>query len=234
MKKLYPVNAHFKDIHFDTEVCLLFFNSSALSDADLPILANNQLSAQEKLTFEKRKQLIAKKEFIVSRVMIKQSVAQLFGLDHRQLNVFFDQQESCLKVLFNHQPLPIQVCISHSHGNVIVALSRTSTKLGIDLEICKPTRPWLKLARHFYHPDEISQIEEQGVARFYRTWTLKEALAKAIKEPIAKLLSQNIYQQLEQFTVISGNYQDLDISLITDIQLNNVELNLVNQLFSDH
>ena len=62
---------------------------------------------------------------------------------------------------------------------------------------------------------------------FYRIWTLKEALAKAVKQPIARLLSQHIAPMLAPYTVISGQYLDFDLSLITDLPLQQAELTVI-------
>ena len=64
-------------------------------------------------------------------------------------------------------------------------------------------RPFEKLATHFYHEHEVELIStrtqmQHQADRFFRIWTLKEALAKATSRPIAKLLSPNVFDELSQ------------------------------------
>lgn len=239
MEKLFPVTKNIKTINLDAPLSLMLFDSNTLSQSQISELAECWLTVNEKQTLDRRRLLTAKKEFIASRGMIKLALARYFQLDVQAINIHFDQQDTCLKASRyqqacpeSHQEvLPIQICISHSHGKVLVAMSRQSTCLGVDLEWRKPDRPWLKLARHFYHASEITRIEQEGLDSFYRIWTLKEALAKAIKQPIARLLSQDIIPMLDPFTVISSQYQDFDISLITDFPLTQPELTVLDSLF---
>ncbi|WDE00665.1 4'-phosphopantetheinyl transferase family protein [Thalassomonas actiniarum] len=239
MEKLSPVTKDINAISLEPSLCLMLFDSNVLSQAHISELTASWLTADEKQILDRRRLLTAKKEFVASRGMIKLALARHFQLDVRSINIHFDQQDTCLKASRYQQAgpkeyqevLPVQICISHSHGKVLVAMSRQSTRLGVDLEWRKPERPWLKLARHFYHARELTRIEREGVDSFYRTWTLKEALAKAIKQPIARLLSQDITPMLDPFTVISSQYQDFDISLITDLPSAQVELTVLNALF---
>ncbi|WP_281556746.1 4'-phosphopantetheinyl transferase superfamily protein [Thalassomonas sp. RHCl1] len=239
MEKLPPVTKNINAISLESPLCLMLFDSNVLSQAHIGELAESWLIADEKQILDKRRLLTAKKEFVASRGMIKLALARHFQLDVQAINIHFDQQDTCLKASRYQQAnpetqqelLPVQICISHSHGKVLVAMSMQSNRLGVDLEWRKPERPWLKLARHFYHAREITRIEQGGVDSFYRIWTLKEALAKAIKQPIARLLSQDIIPMLDPFTVMSSQHQDFDISLITDLPLAQVELTVLDALF---
>ncbi|WDE13414.1 4'-phosphopantetheinyl transferase family protein [Thalassomonas haliotis] len=238
MEKLLPVTKEIDAISLESPLCLVLFDSNVLSQAQMSELAENWLTPEEKQILDRRRLLSAKKEFVASRGMIKLLLARYFQLDVQAINIFFDQQDTCLKASryrdacpeISREVLPVQICIAHSHGKVLVAMSRQSSCLGVDLEWRKLERPWLKLARHFYHAREVTRIEQEGVDSFYRIWTLKEALAKAIKQPIARLLSQDITPMLDPFTVISARYQDFDISLLTDLPLAQTELAILDSL----
>ncbi|WDE03786.1 4'-phosphopantetheinyl transferase superfamily protein [Thalassomonas viridans] len=234
METLLPTTRDFKAVSLDTALCLCIFDSNALSQRQMEVLADNWLTADETQTLDKRRLLTAKKEFVASRGIIKLVLARHLQLDVKAINIFFDQEDTCLKACIYQQTdremLPVQICISHSHGLVLVAMSLQSSRLGVDLEQRKPERRWLKLARHFYHARETARIEKEGMDTFYRIWTLKEALAKAIKQPIARLLSQDIQPMLDPFTVISGQYRDFDISLLTDLPIEQAELTVLDSL----
>ena len=86
--------------------------------------------------------------------------------------------------------------VSHSGAYGLVALSRGGP-VGVDIELIKEHRPLLKLARRFFAPDEAAAIEAMDSAgrraAFYRVWTRKEALVKA--------LGTGLRHSLKAFTV---------------------------------
>ena len=111
-------------------------------------------------------------------------------------------------------------CLSHSNGFVGAALNVERIEFGFDIEKINLKRPFAKLAKHFYHLDEVNLItqDQQSAERFFRIWTLKEALAKATSQPIAKLLSPNVFTELERanLTALSCQYHEFDISVVSD------------------
>ncbi len=215
------------------EILLSLSDSNQLAEADLHRLAPNWLHAEELAVLEKRKHIAAQREFLLSRVLIKTAIAKFGNLSYTDLSVLFDTTDTCLKVFYRDQPLPVQVCLSHSHGYVLVAISTKTACLGVDLEQYQTRRPVEKLAAHFYHADELQLIRKNGTDSFYRIWTLKEALAKASKRPIAQLLRDNVFEQLRDLSCISGTYQGFDISLIADTLPKQIEIQVVeaNELF---
>ena len=73
--------------------------------------------------------------------------------------------------------------VSHSGDYSILALAR-SVRLGVDIELMKPSRDLTHLAHRVFHPEEIRLLEGSGeqelLERFYRIWARKEAAAKAL------------------------------------------------------
>ncbi len=71
---------------------------------------------------------------------------------------------------------------SESGGTALFAVARTG-ELGIDVEALRPERADLRLARRYFHPEEIAKLERlEAAARtrgFFSVWTRKEALVKA-------------------------------------------------------
>lgn len=184
----------------------------------------NQLSRSEKVQLAKRKQPLAKQEYLLSRLLIKQlakhALARLKQVKPQQLNSVFNHQTKQLELHYRQQALPLRVVISHSQGQVAVAVVAHHPQLpppllGLDIEQLNPSRKFTKLADHFYHRDEAHLIANNA-ANFYRIWTLKEAYAKASSQPIARLLSQPINSLINQSQLIPwcGQYQGLDISVL--------------------
>lgn len=73
--------------------------------------------------------------------------------------------------------------VSHSGDYSILALAR-SVRLGVDIELMKPSRDLTHLAHRVFHPDEVRLLEGSSdtelLERFYRIWARKEAAAKAL------------------------------------------------------
>ena len=77
----------------------------------------------------------------------------------------------------------VAASLSHSGDRVLGALA-TAGLVGVDVERIRPRKEWDELASFALHPAERERIDAlQGAARwrgFYRAWTLKEAMAKAL------------------------------------------------------
>ncbi|WP_017220352.1 4'-phosphopantetheinyl transferase family protein [Moritella dasanensis] len=254
-----PVNA-------DAPMDVYLFNSNTIASEQITALAAQYLQPQEQSIFTKRKQLQAKQEYLASRFIIKTYASQYFGYDFDSLTVLFDDKDTCLKVYQHGQAIALRSCISHSHGQVLIALvpsqqsaALQSIQLGVDLEWLSTKRSLEKVAKHYYHSEELracmaqTEYVAEGVTEditedvtekkskavhakaLYRIWTLKEALAKAIKQPIATLLRDNVFEHCQSLNVRSGRYEALDkeldevpsgvvsktfdISIISDIEL---------------
>ena len=77
----------------------------------------------------------------------------------------------------------VHFSLSHSGDQALLALSDTLV-VGADLEQVRPL-DHLELARRNFHPDEVAAIESQPSESgqrqaFFRIWTLKEAVVKAL------------------------------------------------------
>jgi 4'-phosphopantetheinyl transferase len=99
------------------------------------------------------------------------------------------------------------------------ALNIEQVEFGFDIEKISLKRPFEKLAKHFYHQQEVDLItanEQYAALRFYRIWTLKEALAKATSRPIAQLLSPHVFTELKtaHLNAKSAEFEGFDISIV--------------------
>jgi 4'-phosphopantetheinyl transferase len=232
-------------INTDAPMNVYLFNSNNIASEQISALAAQYLQPQEQAILAKRKQLQAKQEYLASRFIIKTYASQYFGYDFDSLTVLFDDKDTCLKVYQHGQAIALHSCISHSHGQVLVALlvpsqqsaELQSIQLGVDLEWLSTKRSLEKVAKHYYHSEELRACMAQAeyvaedvteditedvtekkskamhAKALYRIWTLKEALAKAIKKPIATLLRDNVFEHCQSLNVRSGRYEALDKEL---------------------
>jgi len=232
------------DFPIDTSATIeaYLFNSNTITGEQISSLAERYLHPLERAVFGKRKQQQAQQEYLASRTMIKTYASQCLGYNFAELYVLFDDQDNCLNIYHNGSVIPLRCCISHSHGQVLIVLipqkSAQPIQLGVDLEWISTKRSLEKVAKHYYHPKELqacmtqTEIVSEGTAKalhpqtLYRIWTLKEALAKAIKQPIAKLIRDNVFSHSEQLNVRSGSYksanaeygEEFDLSIISDLK----------------
>ncbi|SFC63891.1 4'-phosphopantetheinyl transferase family protein [Pseudoalteromonas denitrificans] len=180
----------------------------------------NKLFTQFEIdTINTRKKHAAKQEYIASRYMIKQVLSQYLKCQLVELETRFNLKASRLEVFYKDTLLQVSISISHSNGVVLVALSNTVFTFGVDIEKINLKRPFIKLAKHFYHDDEVALIVNANKAHdsFYRIWTLKEALAKTICQPISQLLSKNVFDEIQKraLNTTSCHWQEYDVSLIS-------------------
>jgi 4'-phosphopantetheinyl transferase len=117
--------------------------------------------------------------FVAGRARLRSLLGAHLGLDPRAL-VFV--QNAFGKPRLADRP-SVHFSLSHSGDRAVLAVSE-QREIGIDIECVRPL-DHLDLAQRYFHPNEVSAIEavkaadEQRLA-FYRIWTLKEAVVKAI------------------------------------------------------
>lgn len=72
---------------------------------------------------------------------------------------------------------------SESAGIALFAVAEAG-EIGIDIEALRPERADMRIARRYFHPAEIQELEsladEARLAAFFAVWTRKEALVKAV------------------------------------------------------
>jgi 4'-phosphopantetheinyl transferase len=131
---------------------------------------------------------------------------QRFTINHMFLRVilsrYLDRKPEDLQFIYNTYGKPflenssIFFNLSHSEDCGVLAVSREKM-LGIDIEYVKSREDFSELAKRFFAPQEVEQLEVSPAAEkllaFYRLWTLKEAFIKA--------LGQGLSLPLESFAI---------------------------------
>lgn len=204
--------------------CLLI-NANELHIEDAHVLAAKYLQVQESTTYAKRQSVVAKKEFVVSRLLAKY-LAKKYLLSEFQysttlalqdFSIVFNESLLKLQVSYQSQLLPLSICLSHSGGYVLLYVSTEQSAVGVDIEKYKESRDALALAEHFFHPQELPIVQEKHDMGFYRLWTLKEALAKVSKQGVADLLATQTLTQLAPYQVASSQYYEVNGESYFDI-----------------
>ncbi len=121
-----------------------------------------------------------KRCFLVSRAMIRTLLGTAINYSPTELTITADEQG---KPFIDQPTTRWQFNLSHSHGLITLALAY-DIAVGVDVECHHRNTDTLQLARHFFHPREIQQLEALPANKqrqhFFKLWTLKEAYVKAI------------------------------------------------------
>lgn len=139
------------------------------------------LSAEELQRLEQIGHPETKRAQLISRAAVRYCLSQYADgiAPHQWLFARGDKGKPCLK---QPAPLPLSFNLSHSgHWLAIGVIARG--EIGVDLQKHRETPSPLKMARRYFHPEEVEQLlAREGEERrelFYRLWTLKEAFFKA-------------------------------------------------------
>lgn len=117
--------------------------------------------------------------FVAGRARLRTLLGKHLGLDPATL--IFVENAFGKPRLADHPSLHFS--LSHSGDQAVLALSE-QREIGIDMERVRPL-DHLDLARRYFHPNEVATIEgvrqpEEQLLAFFRIWTLKEAVVKAV------------------------------------------------------
>lgn len=119
---------------------------------------------------------LLQRRFVAARSRLRALLGRHLGCDPR--NLAFVLNEFGKPRLADHPG--VHFSLSHSQDRALLAVS-DGPEIGADLEMMRPI-DHLDLARRYFHPDEVATIErnDDPLQAFFRIWTLKEAVVKAI------------------------------------------------------
>jgi len=79
--------------------------------------------------------------------------------------------------------IPLCFNLTHCSNYGAVGVAGPKIPLGIDMEMADPRRPYMDIARRYFTPQEVQELEgavsSDREKMFYRIWTRKEAYVKA-------------------------------------------------------
>lgn len=109
---------------------------------------------------------------------------------------------------------PIEFNVSHS-GDVVAIAFAAGSPLGVDVESEKRTSDLLAIAGRFFSPAEAEAVRNAAdvSAAFYRTWTAKESVIKAVGGGLSiDLQSFRVWPESERFTSVENASEDARLS----------------------
>lgn len=137
------------------------------------------LSEDEKVRARSFVAAHSRHRFVAGRARLRSLLGGHLGVDPRAL--VFEQNEFGKPRLAHHPS--VYFSLSHSEDQAILAVSNTLV-VGADIERVRALEH-LDLARRYFHPNEVTAIEEparpeEQLRAFFGTWTLKEAVVKSL------------------------------------------------------
>ena len=154
------------------------WNFTELGDS----LINNLLSKQEQLRFGRFRPVTKKAEFLASRLLLRHLLTNYTGYNPSETEAipddmgrpFWEQAGNNIDLFFS---------LSHTKNMICCALSRNK-EIGCDVESLQPRKYQENLTDRVFSKKEQKFYRElpttTSVEFFYRSWTLKEAFAKAL------------------------------------------------------
>ena len=123
------------------------------------------------------------RQFALCRAALRIELAERLGCRNRDLS-FAAREHGKPFALLEGSPAKVGFNVSHSGDHGLIAFAGRDG-VGVDLEVRRPRRDFTGIGRRVYGPAERRALaaaagtgEEQRL--FYRLWSLKEALIKAI------------------------------------------------------
>ena len=120
--------------------------------------------------------------FIIGRAFLRKMLGDILDFDPFQIKIESDNYGKLF--LSNEQYQHLHFNLSHSDDYIIYAFC-TRDEVGVDIEKIDSLINHLEIARNHFTNDEISFLQSTNqqaliVDKFFRIWTRKEALLKAV------------------------------------------------------
>lgn len=142
-------------------------------------------------------------EFRRMRVALRIVLSSLLSVEPNKIEIVLGEQGKPLV-----PETDIHFNLAHAKGCGVIALSR-GQPVGVDLENLAHQRPFLKLAKRYFSPEECHKLENSDsdflTEKFYRLWCGREALSKCI--------GGSVYAQLDAQLNLQEYVKILDLVL---------------------
>lgn len=145
------------------------------------------LSHDEKERANRLKIEIKRKQFIVSRSVLKLLMASCLSKNHDEIIIYYGKHDKpFIKDRINNEA--IEFNISHSENRILIALTLDNS-VGVDIEKVNKKVDHESLSKRFFSQQEYEYLNNpklnNKIDAFYNIWSRKEAFIKAIGEGIA-------------------------------------------------
>ncbi|MCH5190695.1 MAG: 4'-phosphopantetheinyl transferase superfamily protein [Oscillospiraceae bacterium] len=88
------------------------------------------------------------------------------------------------------KPIADNCFVSISHSGSAVAVCKSDTPVGIDIEKIDRERNFERIVKRFYHGEEVKNLfKNPSAEKFYEIWTKKEAYSKIFGGGLADIMN---------------------------------------------
>lgn len=140
------------------------------------------LDRSEQARLERIRAARRRREFVLCRSALRAILCDRLACDNTQLS-FEDSEQGKPSALVRAAPAAIDFSVSHSGGHALIAVVEEG-RVGIDVEDRSTPRDIDGAASLTFTPAEQAELAALGdtlkTEFFYRIWTMKEALIKAL------------------------------------------------------
>ncbi len=124
----------------------------------------------------------ARRDFTLCRAAVRVMLCEQLGCANTRLSFGFGDHGKPFAIL-NGLRVPVSFNVSHSAPHALIALS-SERRIGVDVEMREARRDIDGIAESVFGADERKALASTGgddkVRLFFRLWTMKEALIKAL------------------------------------------------------
>jgi phosphopantetheine--protein transferase-like protein len=122
--------------------------------------------------------------YVAAHVWLRKILAAALTVGPRDLLFAVDARgKPAVRTAVGAAPRPVHFALSHTPNGMVCAVSN-QCEVGVDIARIAPIPNLAAVAVHMLHPHEIRRFqatqEHERLWRFYRLWTAKESLLKAI------------------------------------------------------
>ncbi len=150
------------------------------------------LSDEEKNRYQRLGSAYQRHQFLLTRALIRTTLSRYVNKHPRDWR-FVNNRYGKPEILRRADEPAIRFNLSHSKGLIVCAIA-LHDDLGVDVEYTQRNNALLAIARRFFSPMEVTQLQKMtGNAQrqyFFELWTLKEAYIKACGKGMAIPLRQ--------------------------------------------
>ncbi len=157
------------------------FHVDLIPDQGREAEALSWLDGDERSRWERFLSPVAQRRYVLCRAALRAVLCRQLGCPNESL-AFEAAKHGKPFALVNGQPASISFNVSHSGNHGLIAVAPRG-RLGVDVEEREPRRNLENLIEGVFSPHEKAELESldgcQQLHKFFRFWTIKEALVKA-------------------------------------------------------
>lgn len=121
-----------------------------------------------------------RREYAIAHALLRRTLSEFSGLPPKDWR-FALAPNGKPTLAAHHSATPLTFNLTHTHG-LAACIVAHGAAVGIDAELMTRAVDWLGIARRYFSPGELREIEQVAAPHQPRTflelWTLKEAFAK--------------------------------------------------------